>query len=208
MTAERRAYDASLIEVAEFDAGVRMRPGMYFGVGLKTPQLPTRVLCAVAGHALHPERVTDAHTLRSTIEITGDLDFTVIMDQQHDWGPSGLPRSGYFGSLLGPEWWLPSAAAALSGQVTVQMWCAGRGLSQEHDGIRPRTAPQEFDPPPGSGTMVSFALDPAYFGRGHALPTDLEGFELHHPSCPPPGPGHVLIRDLRGDRAGRQVCYR
>ncbi|MFD9395996.1 hypothetical protein ACFWBB_36240 [Streptomyces sp. NPDC060000] len=203
-------YDAADIEVLEFDAAVRKRMGMYFGVGRGDPRLPARVLCAVARHALHPATgVAAEHTLRTVVEITGDLSFTMVMDQPHGWNGSNTPALGYYDSLLGPEWWLPAAVAALSERVTVEMWSAGRGFGQDLVGIRPLSGPREFVAPESSGTKVAFVLDPAHVGPDFVLPTDLENLDLHGPYCSAPaGRGHVLIRDLRHGSAGREVMHR
>jgi hypothetical protein len=203
------SYDAADITVLEFDAAVRKRPGMYFGVGPGNPKLPTHLICAVGRHVLHPATsVAGEHTLHGLIKITSDSSLTISMDQAHTWEPPGAPALGYFGSLLGPEWWLLAAAAAVSSQVSVEMWHAGRGLRQVHTGIRPLTAPQEFHPPQGSGTRVNFAFDPAYVGPDFVLPADLEGLDLHGPDCSEPtGSGHVLIRDVRSGQAAREVMH-
>lgn len=130
------------------------------------------------------------------------------MDQAHAWEDPDAPVLGYFGSLLGPEWWLLAAAAAVLGQVTVEMWCAGRGLRQVRSGIRPLTAPRAFHPSQGSGTSVSFAFDPAYVGPHFVLPADLESLDLHGPDCSEPaGSGHVLIRDVRQGRAAQEALH-
>ncbi|MFE2103032.1 hypothetical protein ACFW9W_39665, partial [Streptomyces sp. NPDC059468] len=116
------SYDSADIKVLEFDAAVRKRPGRYFGVGPGNPKLPANVLCAVARHVLHPAtRVAGEHSLCGLVEITGDGSFTMSMDQPHVWEASGAPALGYFDSLLGPEWWLLAAAAALSRRVTVEI---------------------------------------------------------------------------------------
>ncbi|MFC7265896.1 hypothetical protein [Streptomyces lutosisoli] len=204
------SYDAADIDVLEFDAAVRKRPGMYFGVGPGNPRRPTNLLCAVGRHVLHPATsVAGEHTLCGLLEITSDSSFTISMDQSHAWEDPGTPVLGYFGSLLRPEWWLLAGAAALSGRVAVEMWCAGRGLRQVHTGIRPLTAPQAFHPPQGSGTSVSFIFDPVYVGPHFVLPTDLEGLDLHGPDCwEPAGTGHVLFRDVRRGRAAQEVLHR
>lgn len=204
------AYDVTEIEVLEFDASVRKRTGLYFGVGPGSPKLPTNILCAVAGHALHPATsVAPEHSLRALVEITGRSSFTITMDQPHDWESSERPVLGYFGSLLGPEWWLLAAAAALSSRVTVEMWCAGRGFRQDLAGIRPVTGLQEFGPPEGSGTAVRLDLDPGHVGPHFALPVDLESLDPHGPHCSAPaGRGHVRLRDHRRGRPPRDVLHR
>ncbi|UIX33946.1 hypothetical protein [Streptomyces sp. GQFP] len=203
------SYSAADIEVLEFDTAVRKRPGMYFGVGPGSPKLSASLLCAVARHVLHPAaRVAAEHTLRGLVEITGDSSFTVAMDHPHDWGASGGPELGYYDSLLGPEWWLLAAAAAVSRQVTVEMWCAGRGLRQELRGIRPLDGPQEFHPAEGSGTRVSFAVDPAYVGEHFVFPTDLANLDLHGPYClEPAGPGYLLFRDVRHEHSTPEILH-
>lgn len=73
-------YSAADITVLEFDESVLKRPGMYFGVALDDPRLPTKLLEAAAGHALHPAtRVAEAHSLVSVIEILGDTRFRVTI---------------------------------------------------------------------------------------------------------------------------------
>lgn len=183
---------------------------MYFGVGQGDPGLPASVLCAVAGHALHPATsVGREHTLRTVVEITDHLGFTMTMDQPHTWEGAEAPTLGYYDSLLGPEWWLPAAAAALCKRAAVEMWCEGRGFRQDLAGIRPVTAPREFEPPAGSGTRMTFALDLEYVGHTSALPTDLEHLDLHGPHCSETnGPGQVIIRDLRDGGTGREAFYR
>lgn len=204
------SYDATGIKVLEFDTSVRKRLGMYFGVGPGDPKLPTNVLCATARHALHPAtRAAPEHTLRTLIEITGNSSFTVAMDQPHDWEGSDAPSLGYFGSLLGPEWWLLAAAAALSSQVTVEMWCAGRGFRQDLTGIRPLTGVQEFRPREGSGMRVSFDFDPVHVGPRFTLPKELETLDLHGPYCSAAaGTGYVQIRDHRSKRSAEDVVHR
>lgn len=180
------------------------------GWDLEIEAVEANLLCAVGRHLLHPATsVAEDHTLRGLLEITSDSSFTISMDQPHAWHDPGTPVLGYYGSLLGPEWWLLAAAAALSGQVTVEMWCAGRGLRQVHTGIRPRIAPRAFHPPQGSGTRVSFTFDPAYVGPHFVLPTELENLDLHGPHCSEPaGSGHVLSRDVRRGRAAQEVLHR
>lgn len=210
VTERESPYDAADIHDLEFDAGVRQRMGMYFGVGRGDPRLPARVLCALAGHALHPAtKVAAEHTLQTVVEITDDLSLTMVMDQPHAWEGSGAPVKGYFDSLLGPEWWLLAAAAALSDRVTVEMWSAGRSFCQDLVGIRPFSDPRVFDSPGGSGTRVALAFDPTQVGPDFVLPTDLENLDVHGPHCSAPtGSGYVLFRDLRHGSAGREVMHR
>jgi hypothetical protein len=204
------SYDVADIEVLEFDAAVRRRMGMYFGVGRGDSRLAVHVLCAVARHALHPAtRVAAEHTLRAVVEITGDLSFTIVMDQPHAWDGSDTPALGYFDSLLRSEWWLLAAAAALSERVTIDMWSAGRGFGQDLVGIHPLSGPREFDSPKGSGTKVAFVFDPTHVGPDFVLPTDLKNLDLHGPYCSAPaGSGHVMTRDLRHGSAGQEVMHR
>ncbi|WP_344884203.1 hypothetical protein [Nonomuraea antimicrobica] len=194
-------YRAADITVLEFDAAVLKRPGMYFGVGLDDPRLLAVVLSAVARHALHPAtRVAAEHSLSALIDILGDLRFRLTMDQQHAWRDS--PPLGYFGSLLGPEWWLPAAVATLCTETSVEMWCSGRGFHQELAGLRPLAAPRVFKPPVGSGTRITFTLNPHNLPPGSAFPTDLESLDPHGQDCVATNePGLLTIRDHRHDTA-------
>ena len=192
-------YNAADITVLEFDAAVLKRPGMYFGVGLDDPRLLSMVLSAVAGHALHSAtRVAAEHSLSTVIDILGDLRFRLTMDQPHTWRDA--PPLGYFGSLLGPEWWLLAAAATLCTETSVEMWCNGGGFRQELAGLRPLAAPRMFKPPVGSGTRITFTLNPHNLPPGSALPTDLGNLDLHSPDCAAMN-GHLTIRDHRYDTA-------
>ncbi|MFE2540152.1 hypothetical protein [Actinacidiphila glaucinigra] len=194
-------YDTARITLLEFDAGVRARPGMYFRYGQGDPRLPTAVLSAVAGHVLHPAAaVAPAHSLSALVEITGDLAFAVTLDEPHTWEGQEGPSAGYFGSLLGPEWFLPAAAAALTTRTVVQMWCGGRGFRQVLTGLRPAAPPRErAAPAAGSGTRWEFALDAGYFGPGAALAGQQGLLDPCGPDCAEPaGPGRVAFRDTRG----------
>ncbi|MFD8707439.1 hypothetical protein ACFV1W_33465 [Kitasatospora sp. NPDC059648] len=167
-------------------------------------------MLAVLGDDLLPaaNAVTPAHTLQARIDITGDRSLTVSVEQPHGWEASGVPALGPSGSLLGNEWWSLSAVAALSAAVTVELWCAGRGFRQDCEGLRPLRGIQEFQPPAGSGTRVSLALDAAHIGPDVVLPTEFESLNLHGPLRPaPPGPGSLLIRDHRPGSAVRDVWY-
>ncbi|MFF0578253.1 hypothetical protein [Streptosporangium saharense] len=190
-------YSAAHITVREFDESVRERPGMYFEVGLDNPRLPITLLSVAAQHALHPAtRVAQEHSLTSMIEILGALRFRVTINQRHTWPDS--PPLGYHDSLIGPEWWLLAAIGALCETTTVEIWCDGRGFRQELAGLRPRTAVRGFEPPPGSGTRITFALDAQNLPPGAAFPADLGGLDVHGPYCAAAdGPGTVVIRDHR-----------
>ncbi len=192
-------YSATDITVLEFDAAVREWPGMYFGVGLDDPRLPIMLLSAAARHALHPATsVAEEHSLTSVIEILGGLRFRVTINQQHTWPDS--PPLGYYDSLIGPEWWLLAAIATLCETTTVEMWCDRRGFSQGLAGLRPRATVQRFDPPTGSGTRITFALDAQDLPPGAEFPADLGGLDVHGPYCAAAdGPGTVVIRDHRND---------
>ncbi|MEV4186262.1 hypothetical protein AB0J28_33025 [Streptosporangium canum] len=195
----KREYSAADINVLEFDAAVRKRPGMYFGVGLEDPRLPAMLLSAAARHGLHPAtRVAEEHSLSTVIEILGDLSFRVTINQRHAWPDS--PALGYYDSLIGPDWWLLAAIATLCETTTVEMWCDGQGFSQELAGLRPIAAVQRCAPPTGSGTRITFALDARGLLRGAAFPTDLRSLDAHGPDCvAADGPGSVVIRDHRHD---------
>ncbi|MEV4074885.1 hypothetical protein [Nonomuraea fuscirosea] len=190
-------YSVDDITVLEFDASVCERPGMYFGVGLDDPRLPAMVLAAAARHALHPAtRVAQEHTLMAVIEIFGDLRFQVTIDYQHTW--TDTPPLGYFDSLIGSEWWLLAAVAALCETTTVDVWHDQRGFRQELAGLRPSGPPEWFEAAAGSGIRIAFSLNERKLPAGTAFPTDLDGLDAHGPYCTATkGPGHVIIRDHR-----------
>lgn len=200
-------YSLAKIRVLEFDDSVRKRPGMYFGVGRDDPRLATRVLCTVVGHAFHPAtRVAASHSPDVVAEITADLVFSVTDDQADVLTGPGMPRLGYYDSLLTSERWSSAAAAAVSSQTTVEVWRHGHGYRQRLVGLRPVEPPAEFSAPVGAGTRVAFVLDPAYFGSA-AITTDIAGLDVHGPDCTDTtGSGTVVIRDhreRRRTRAGR-----
>ncbi|SCL71869.1 hypothetical protein GA0070606_5862 [Micromonospora citrea] len=194
-----QGYSAAGIQVVEFDESVRTRPVMYFGAERGDPDLATHVLCAVLAHGLHPAaRVAAAHTPQVRAEIIGDLAFVVSDDRADALDPLGSARPGYHGSLLGAGRWVSAAAGAVSSRTVVEVWRDGRGLRQELAGLRPVAVPQVIDPPAGAGTRVSFELDDAYFGQGHAMAGDLTSLDLHGPHCnDPAGPGQVTLVDFR-----------
>ncbi|MFD4604406.1 hypothetical protein ACFWPQ_41120 [Streptomyces sp. NPDC058464] len=205
-----KTYSAADIQVVEFDLHVRATPSMYFGVGRGSPELATRVLCAVLGHALHPAtRVAPAHTPRVEAEVHGDLRFWVADDQADALDAQDRPQLGYYGSLLGPDRWNSAAAAALSARTVIEVWRGGHGFRQELAGLRPIEEPREFDAPAGAGTRVAFELDQEHAGAGAALADDLGSLDLHGPHCRDPrGPGRVVLRDLRDPGSPAEVCYR
>lgn len=195
------SYSAADIQVLEFDESVRSRPGMYFGVAREDQALATKVLCCVLVHALHPAAsLAPAHTARAYADICADLTFSVTDDQVGAADEHGIPRLGYYSSLLGTDRWMLAAAAAVSSRAVVEVWQDGRGFRQELIRLRPAATPHEFDAPAGSGTTVTFDLDPAYFGDDAAITSGLNALDLHGPHCADqPGPGHLTIRDLRRD---------
>jgi hypothetical protein len=203
-------YSAADITVVEFDQAVRERPGVYFGVGLRDPGLPAALLCAVGGHVLHPPaRTAEAHSLQGLIEISGDRDFTAVLDLPPSRDEPNLPATNYFDYLNGAGWWLLAAVMALCERVLVEEWQDDHAFRQEFAGIRPRSVPEPIEPPPGRGIRVTFALDPEYAGHDTAFPADLEHLDLHGPDCAvPEGPGRVIVRDLRATSAAREVVYR
>jgi hypothetical protein len=170
---------------------------MYFGVGLDDPRLPASVLCVAARHLAHPAaRVAEVHSLAAVIDVLGDLCLRVTVDQPHTW--QDAPAPGYFGSLLGPEWWGLAAVAALCEKASAEMWRDGRGFRQDLAGIRPASAVEEFDPPAGSGMRITFTLDSRHLRPGAAFPADLDAIDVHGPYCDAAhGPGHITIRDHR-----------
>ncbi|MEU4771594.1 hypothetical protein [Micromonospora sp. NPDC023644] len=200
-------YSLAKIAVLEFDDSVRKQPGMYFGVGREDPRLATRVLCAVVGHAFHPPtRVAASHTPDVVAEITADLVFSVTDDQADILTGRGMPKLGYYDSLLACDRWSSAAAAAVSAQTVVEVWRHGHGFRQSLIGLRPVEPPAEFSAPAGAGTRVAYILDPAYFGSA-AITTDLASLDVHGPHCAnTTGPGKVVVRDRR--ERGRPHEYR
>ncbi|WUD76587.1 hypothetical protein OG937_35305 [Streptomyces sp. NBC_00510] len=184
------SYDGSRIALPAFDAGVRARPGRYFRFGQGDPRLPTAVLSAVAGHVLHPATaVAPSHSLSGLVEITGDLSFTVTLDEPHSWDGQEGPAAGYFGSLLGPAWFLPAAAAALTTRTVVEMWCGGRGFRQESTGLRPVSAPLEQAAPAGRGSQGNSPWPGGTSGRGPPSPGSPDGsIRASPPARSPRGP--------------------
>ncbi|MER5433364.1 hypothetical protein [Streptomyces sp. NPDC002588] len=191
-------YDAAGIRIIEGGEAVRRRPAMYFGVGLESPELPTRAFEAVVGWSLHPAtRVAPVHALRVEAEILGDLAFSVSDDGSDALGEDAVPVIG-FGSLIGPDRWCGWAVSAVSSRTVVEVWRDGRGLRQELTGDRPLGEPEEFVPPAGAGTRMEFALDGALLAPGAAITADLGSLDLHGAACEGSGePVRLRLSDLR-----------
>ena len=194
-----REYSIADIRVLRFDETVRARPGMYFGAGLGDPRLATRVFEAVVGHAFHPAATVGGHHMPMvTGEITGDLAFSVVDDQVTAWDRNGLPRRGYFDSLMTSDRWQAAAAAALSSRTVVEVWRRGVGLRQELEHLRPAGEPEPFEPPDGVGTRMTFELDHEHFTADAAITTELDTLSFHGPDCGRGGgPGRITIHDRR-----------
>ncbi|MFJ8105625.1 hypothetical protein [Streptomyces sp. NPDC096132] len=191
-------YDAADIRIIEGGEAVRRLPGMYFGVGLDSPELPTRAFAAVVGWSLHPAtRVAPVHALCVEAEILGDLAFSVSDTASDALGEDGVPIIG-FGSLIGSGRWCGWAVSAVSARTVVEVWRDGRGLRQELAGDLPLGEPEEFVPPAGAGTRMEFALDGALLAPGAVITADLGSLDLHGPGCEEPdGPVRLRLRDLR-----------
>ncbi|SNY44938.1 hypothetical protein [Paractinoplanes atraurantiacus] len=186
-------YSAADLTVLSMTDAVRRRPGMFFAPG---PDLATRVLCTVIGHAFHPAAtVAAAHTPRVVADITAGLAFSVTDDQAA--ADPDRPRLGYDGTLLTPERWSYAAAVAVSTHTSVETWRDGRGFRQSLTGLHPLKPPEPLTAPAGAGTRVAYVLDPAFFGPA-AITADLAALDVHGPRrTAPSGPGEVLIRDHR-----------
>lgn len=170
-----REYTAADLTVLEFDKSVRLRPGMYFGTD---PHLATSVLAAVVIASLHPgPKVAPTSPPNVTAEILDDLAFSIT----DNWptGPDGS-TAGYYGSLLTPYRWVHAAAAAVSTHTTIETWHAGRALHQNLAGLRPAGPPQDLDAPRGTGTKLTYHLDPSFF-TPPALSTPAR--DLHAEGC-------------------------
>jgi len=183
-----REYTAADLSVLEFDQTVRTRPGMYFGAD---PHLATSILTAVVIASLHPGvKVTPAGPPDVTAEILEDLAFSIA----DNWptGPDGS-TAGYYGSLLTPHRWVHAAAAAVSTHTTIETWHAGRALCQNLAGLRPAGSPHDLDAPPGTGTKLTYHLDPSYL-TSSILSTPTR--DLHAEGCCDV-PGQFRLRDHR-----------
>ncbi|AUI57321.1 hypothetical protein [Amycolatopsis sp. BJA-103] len=194
-------YSTADIEVLEFDESVRHWPGMFFGVSLDDPRLPTNVVRVGVDHAIHPTRHLAAlHTPVVDVEILGDLFFSITDDQFCAAEGCRVPDSGYFGSLLGPDRWMLAAAAALSRRTTVKVWQDGRGLRQELAGLRPIGQPESFTGPRCCGTTVTIELDPGRLRPDVAIDTNLETIGLCRADDCATAPRCVTVNDRRNKR--------
>ncbi|WP_433263284.1 hypothetical protein ACQPWR_25635 [Micromonospora vinacea] len=181
-------YTAANITVLDFDESVRRRPGMYFGADA---HLATSVLTAVVIASLHPgPRVAPTGPPEVTVEILYDLAFSI----GDNWptGPDGS-TAGYYGSLLTSYRWVHAAAAAVSAHTTVETWHAGHALRQDLAGLRPTGPTHGLDAPGGTGTTLTYRLDPSYF-----MPSTLNAptLDLHADGCCDL-PGQFHLRDRR-----------
>ncbi len=148
---------------------------MYFGAD---PHLPTSILTAVVIASLHPApKVAPTGPPDVTAEILGDLAFSIT----DNWptGPDGA-TTGYHGSLLTPYRWIHAAAAAVSTHTTIETWRAGHALHQDLAGLRPTGPPHELDAPRGTGTRLTYRLDPSWFTPP---PLDAPTLDLHAEGC-------------------------
>lgn len=201
-----RRYSAANLTVMSWDEVVRKRPGMYFGVGRENSELPTRIVVALVVDALHLRE--GEHGPRVSVEIVGDLRFRVGDDQVRETDGRGVPRLDQVGSLVDRWRWVRGAATALCARTVVEVWVGGRGFRQELAGMRPLAAPREVASGVvgGSvrdGTLVTYELDPSYFGPGAVVAGSLEGFDVHGEWCAgQPGGGSVVVTDLRRSGAG------
>jgi DNA gyrase/topoisomerase IV subunit B len=195
------------LRVLTLAEAVRLRPGMYFGVGLGDPGLASSVLCAVVSHAVQlAAKVAAGHPAHVVADVTADLAFTVTDD--HADLPTGqdVPWHGVKESLLTDDRWVSAAAAAVSSQSIVEVWRDGRGFRQTLVGLRPVGPAQAFSAPTEVGTRVAHILDPDFFGSA-IITTDLADLDLHGPHCVDAVDlGGVLIRDHRSQ--GRPAEYR
>ncbi|MER6668284.1 hypothetical protein ABT256_27295 [Amycolatopsis japonica] len=196
-------YSDADIEVLEFDESVIRWPGMYFGVSLDDPRLPTSIVRVVVDHAVHPApHLAAPHRTVVEVEILGDLSFSITDDRFCSAERCRVPEHGYFGSLLGPDRWSSAAAAALSRRTVVEVWQDGRGLRQELAGMRPAGPPRHFTAPLGRGTTVMIELDPDHLGAGATIGTDLDALgRCHGDDCVAEVLRGVTVKDRRGELA-------
>lgn len=131
---DREAHSAASATVRSFEDSVRKRTGMYFAAGWESPDLPTCILRAVIGDALHALNGDHHHV---DVEVVGDLRFTVADDQPPDLNDLGQPKPGFYESLISQRRWALAAAAALSTRTLIEVRADGQGWRQELTGTTP-----------------------------------------------------------------------
>jgi hypothetical protein len=112
--------------VVTFEEAVRKRPGMYFGAGRESIELPTCILQSVVDNALHGVPGDHGHG-PVAVEVTADLRFTVADGQAADLDSRGERMPGYYGSVIGPRRWALAAAVAFSTRTLIEIRVGGRG---------------------------------------------------------------------------------
>jgi hypothetical protein len=177
---DRKAYSAANITVLSFEDAVRKRPGMYFAAGPESPDLPTGVLRAVIGDALHAPNGDHHHV---DVEVAGDLRFTVADDQPPDLNDLGRPKPGFYESLISQKRWALAAAAALSTRTLIEVRADGQGWRQELTGTTP--APPEPFTASGqaSGTRATFDISAAFIAPGAVISTSPEQLQPRDSRC-------------------------
>ncbi|HEY1175742.1 MAG TPA: hypothetical protein VGF17_06265 [Phytomonospora sp.] len=182
-----------------FGEGVRRLPHMFFGVRPEDSLFPTRVLELVLSEALHLQHRPPSpgpHERSVAVEIHDDLTFTVAHDE-----PSAVepPTNSDFPMLLGPVWWGYEAAFAFAIRTRVEVWETGAGLRYDFNGFDAAEPPAAFEAPPGGGTRVTYALDPANLSPSATLPRDPATLEPHcGPHCADaPSPAAFAFVDHR-----------
>ncbi|MCG5452655.1 hypothetical protein [Micromonospora hortensis] len=101
------------------------------------------------------------------------------------------------GSLLTSYRMVHAAAAAVSTHTRIETWQAGHARHQDLAGLRPAGPVDDFDAPGGTGTRLTYRLDPSYFTPSalHAPTPD-----LHAEGCCDL-PGRFRLRDSRPTRS-------
>jgi len=195
-------YTAADLNVLTFDESVRRRPGMYFGAALDDPRLPTTVLHHVVDHAIHPApHLAEPHRPMVTVEILGDLAFSITDDQLCRAERCRVPECGDRDSLLGPDRWPLAAAAAVSRRTVVEVRSDGHGLRQELVGLHPVGPPEPVTASYARGTTVMVELDPALLGPAAAITTDIEAIgRCQGDHCYADVPTRVTVQDRRAGR--------
>src|SRR5205814_10704991 len=95
-----------------------------------------------------------------TVVIESDLRFTVSDDNQTiTLGANGVPRLGFFESLIDRRRWAIAAAAAMSRHTGVEVKVGGRVWRQDLTATSVISPPRETNPAGRAGTQVTFELD-------------------------------------------------